>query len=55
MSLELIKTFLFLVSGGFLLFLAVTIMRDSFDNRLNRICGFMLLFAGLGPIFYGLA
>jgi sigma-B regulation protein RsbU (phosphoserine phosphatase) len=50
MSLGLIKTILFFLSGGFLLFLAITIARDNFANRLNRVAGFMLFMAGLGPL-----
>ena len=54
MNIELVKTFFFLLNGGFLLFLAITILRDSFTNRLNRITGAMMFFAGLGPIFIAL-
>ncbi|MBI5267784.1 MAG: hypothetical protein HY851_11195, partial [candidate division Zixibacteria bacterium] len=50
MSLGLIKTTLFFLTGGFLLFLAITITRDNFANRLNRIAGFMLFMLGLGPL-----
>jgi len=55
MSFELAKTICYLLTGGFLVFLAVTITRDNFANRLNRATGAMLFFAGLGPIFMGLA
>ncbi len=51
MSFELLNTFLLFVSGGFLIFLAVTVTRDNLKNRLNRIAGAMLFFAGLGPLF----
>ena len=51
MSLELIKTSVYFLTGSFLIFLAITISRDNFSNKLNRITGAMLLFAGLGPIF----
>jgi len=44
----------YLLAGGFLIFLAVTITRDNFGNRLNRATGAMLLFAGTGPVFLGL-
>ncbi|UCC45108.1 MAG: hypothetical protein JSU65_04115, partial [Candidatus Zixiibacteriota bacterium] len=54
MSLELTKTLLFFLTGAFLVFLAITITRDNFANRLNRVTGAMLLFAGLGPIFIAL-
>ncbi|UCD63766.1 MAG: SpoIIE family protein phosphatase [Candidatus Zixiibacteriota bacterium] len=54
MSLELAKTLLFFLTGAFLVFLAITITRDNFSNRLNRVTGAMLLFAGLGPIFVAL-
>jgi len=46
MSFGLIKTTLYFLSGGFLLFLAITITRDNFANRLNRIAGFMLFMLG---------
>ncbi|UCE24917.1 MAG: SpoIIE family protein phosphatase [Candidatus Zixiibacteriota bacterium] len=54
MTLELLKTLLFFLTGAFLVFLAITITRDNFANRLNRVTGAMLLFAGLGPIFVAL-
>jgi len=54
MSLELTRTLLFFLTGAFLVFLAITITRDNFANRLNRVTGAMLLFAGLGPIFVAL-
>ena len=51
MNFELLNTVLLFVSGGFLIFLAVTVTRDNLRNRLNRITGAMLFFAGLGPLF----
>ncbi len=54
MSAEIVKTILYFLSGGFLIFLAITITRDSFSSRLNRVTGAMLGFAGLGPIFMAL-
>ncbi|NOY88029.1 MAG: hypothetical protein GXO93_01405, partial [FCB group bacterium] len=54
MSLEVIKTSVYFLTGSFLIFLAITISRDNFSNKLNRITGAMLLFAGLGPIFMAL-
>ena len=54
MSMELIKTLTYFLAGGFLVFLAITVTRDNFANRLNRISGSMLFFAGLGPIFMAL-
>src|SRR3989304_698144 len=51
MSFELLNAVLLFVSGGFLIFLAVTVTRDNLKNRLNRIAGAMLFFAGLGPLF----
>jgi len=51
MNLELLETFAFFLTGGFLLFLAITITRDNFANRLNRVTGAMLFFAGIAPIF----
>ncbi|HVP07153.1 MAG TPA: GAF domain-containing SpoIIE family protein phosphatase [Candidatus Acidoferrum sp.] len=50
MNLDLLKTLLYFTTGGFLVFLAITVTRDNFVNRLNRVTGAMLLFAGLGPI-----
>ena len=54
MDFELVKTVIYLLTGGFLIFLAITVTRDNFAHRLNRLAGAMLLFAGLGPIFLGL-
>ncbi len=51
MSFELLNAVLLFVSGGFLIFLAVTVTRDNLKNRLNRIAGAMFFFAGLGPLF----
>ena len=51
MSAELLKTLCYFLTGGFLIFLAITITRDNFRSRLNRISGAMLFFAGLGPLF----
>ncbi|MDF1543747.1 MAG: SpoIIE family protein phosphatase [bacterium] len=54
MSLELAKIILYFLSGGFLVFLAITITRDNFGYRLNRMTGAMLACAGLGPLFMAL-
>ncbi len=54
MNVELIQSILFFLTGGFLLFLAITIIRDNIFNRLNRITGAMLFFVGLGPLFVAL-
>ncbi|MGH8014893.1 MAG: PP2C family protein-serine/threonine phosphatase, partial [Candidatus Zixiibacteriota bacterium] len=51
MTLELLNTVFLFVSGGFLIFLAVTVTRDNLKNRLNRIAGAMFFFVGLGPLF----
>ena len=51
MSAELLRTLSYFLTGGFLIFLAITITRDNFRSRLNRISGAMLFFAGLGPLF----
>ncbi|MDH3891732.1 MAG: SpoIIE family protein phosphatase [candidate division Zixibacteria bacterium] len=51
MSAELLRTLCYFLTGGFLIFLAITITRDNFRSRLNRISGAMLFFAGLGPLF----
>ncbi len=50
MDLELLKTIVYLLTGGFLVFLAITVTRDNFINRLNRLAGALLFFSGLGPI-----
>ncbi|MBD3402132.1 SpoIIE family protein phosphatase [candidate division GN15 bacterium] len=50
MNAELIQTLLYFVAGGFLIFLAITVIRDNFGNRLNRATGGILLFGGLGPL-----
>jgi len=50
MNLELLKTLVYFLPGGFLIFLAITITRDNFVSRLNRVTGAMLFFAGIGPI-----
>ncbi|MBD3332544.1 hypothetical protein GF356_06820, partial [candidate division GN15 bacterium] len=55
MNLELVSTLLYFLVGGFLVFLAVTVLRDNFANRLNRLTGAMLFFAGLGPLFVSLS
>jgi len=54
MNVDLAKTILYLLTGGFLVFLAITIVRDNIVNRLNRVTGAMLFFAGLGPLFLAL-
>ena len=51
MSAELLRTLCYFLTGGFLIFLAITITRDNFRSRLNRVSGAMLFFAGLGPLF----
>lgn len=51
MSFDLIQTIFYFITGGFLIFLAITILRDNLTNRLNRTCGAMLFFAGIGPLF----
>ncbi len=50
MDAELVKTLLHFVVGGFLVFLAITVVRDNFGSRLNRATGGVLFFAGLGPL-----
>ncbi len=54
MSADLVQTIVAFLAGGFLIFLAITITRDNFGNRLNRVTGAMLGFAGLGPVFMAL-
>jgi len=48
---QIILTAGYFVFGGIFLFLAFSIIRDSFSARLNRVTGLMLFFAALGPIF----
>ncbi len=55
MDNELIKIVIYIFTGGFLSFLAITIVRDNLGNRLNRVTGAMLMLAGLGPLFLALA
>ncbi len=50
MNTELVQSLIFFLSGGFLVFLAITITRDNFASRVNRITGLMLFCAGLGPL-----
>jgi len=50
MNSELLTTLIHFLIGGFLVFLAITITRENLSNRINRITGGLLLFAGLGPI-----
>jgi len=50
MQSELLQTLIFFLTGGFLVFLAITITRDNFTNRVNRATGAMIFFAGLGPL-----
>ncbi|MBK7140899.1 MAG: SpoIIE family protein phosphatase [bacterium] len=54
MSSETLITLANFAAGGFLIFLAITITRDNFVNRINRATGAMLFFAGLGPVFLAL-
>ncbi|MBD3257700.1 SpoIIE family protein phosphatase [candidate division GN15 bacterium] len=54
MQIELIHTLFFFLAGGFLVFLAITITRDNFANRVNRAAGLLLFFAGLGPLILAL-
>ncbi len=52
MSGGILITLASFLTGGVLVFLAITVSRDNFANRLNRVTGAMLFFAGLGPIFF---
>ncbi len=54
MNFELIQSILYFLIGGFLIFLAITIVRDNISNRLNRTFGATLFFAGIGPLFIAL-
>ncbi|MCH7948427.1 MAG: hypothetical protein IIC66_11575, partial [candidate division Zixibacteria bacterium] len=54
MSFNLFNTILLFVSGGFLIFLSLTVIRDNLRSRLNQVTGAMLFFAGLGPLFLAL-
>lgn len=55
MDLSLVKAYLFFITGGVLVFLAITVTRDNLGHRLNRVAGAMLLFAGIGPLLAGIA
>ena len=37
--MELAQTILYVLTGGFAIFLAITVTRDNFANRLNRVAG----------------
>ena len=50
MNFGLLKILIYFLTGGFLIFLAITITRDNISNRINRVTGGMLFFAGFGPI-----
>lgn len=50
MNVEIVKAIVYLLTGGFLVFLGITVTRDNITNRVNRVTGGMLFFAGLGPI-----
>jgi serine phosphatase RsbU (regulator of sigma subunit) len=50
MQLELVHTLIFFLTGGFLVFMAITITRDNFASQANRAAGGTLFFAGLGPL-----
>jgi len=50
MQLELLHTLIFFLTGGFLVFMAITITRDNFTSLANRASGAMLFFAGLGTL-----
>jgi len=55
MDIELLKIIIYIFTGGFLAFLAITIVRDNLGNRLNRVTSAMLFFVGLGSLFLALA
>lgn len=55
MNPELVQSVLFFIAGAFLIFLAITVARDNLANRLNRITGAMLFFAGIGSVLMALA
>ena len=50
MQFELAHTLIFFLTGGFLVFIAITITRDNLSSLANRAGGAMLFFAGLGPL-----
>ncbi len=50
MQLELVHTLIFFLTGGFLVFMAITITRDNFASLANRAAGGALFFAGIGPL-----
>ncbi|HWR82323.1 MAG TPA: hypothetical protein VN285_03385, partial [Candidatus Deferrimicrobium sp.] len=54
MDFYLAKVIISFLTGGFLIFLALTVTRDNFTSRLNRVTGALFFFAGLGALFIGL-
>ncbi len=51
MNLQLLVGAVYLACGIILFFLGVIILRENINNRINRVTGLMLFFAGLGPLF----
>lgn len=54
MDIGLAHSLIFFLTGGFLVFLAITVVRDNLANMTNRATGVLLLFAGLGPLMLAL-
>ncbi|MFQ5500439.1 MAG: PP2C family protein-serine/threonine phosphatase [Candidatus Zixiibacteriota bacterium] len=54
MNLELLIATLLFLSGGGLIFLAITVTRDNISSRLHRLTGAMLAFAAVGALSAGL-
>ena len=50
MDIGLAHSLVFFLTGGFLVYLAVTVFRENLTSILNRATGVLLFFAGLGPL-----
>ncbi|MCP4707488.1 MAG: hypothetical protein GY869_02590, partial [Planctomycetes bacterium] len=51
MSFSIVIAVLYVILGAVLFLLGTVILRENPRNRVNRITGLMLFFAGLGPVF----
>ena len=54
MEIGLAHSLIFFLTGGFLVFLSLTVVRDNLSNMTNRATGVLLFFAGLGPLVLAL-
>lgn len=51
MAPEYIISFIYLTLGIILVLLGIIICKENFHQRINRVTGIMMFFAGIGPIF----